>query len=371
MSPTQIFIRLFALCLTSIPVAVGLSYLDVLMHDHLLVFIIGVVVCSFVAYISYPLIFKHLTSANRHDPYLYLFTFFAWTTIIDIQLAMTIDGHIGVLNFYLEQGERYLQSAYGSLINWWDGTVHFSLYMYILVQLATASTATCRDASLYYVGSIMNSLFVFLPGNVTGPYGTELKASYLLNVPFCIVPLTYLARVLSSPRSGAPHSSSSSALHWPLRLFFFLFFSAATVFSTIRVLTVFRSTLPFFQWWGAEIEPFLLDTTTYPQWQATVNALYYIPFFLYAAVAMLSGRYSATLADCSVLAAGALAQGGFSLFPTVFYERTASQFRFAPSSPYFSSVAAANLALFLVPHLFALYVTRTLRAAPSTKAKRT
>lgn len=55
-----------------------------------------------------------------------------------------------------------------------------------------------RDAALVWFGSIFHSLLVFLPGNVLGPH--EVKLSYLLNVPYILVPLYVLHRMLASDR---------------------------------------------------------------------------------------------------------------------------------------------------------------------------
>lgn len=55
-----------------------------------------------------------------------------------------------------------------------------------------------RDAALFWFGSIFHSLIVFLPGNVLGPH--EVKLSYLLNVPYILVPLYVLHRVLVENR---------------------------------------------------------------------------------------------------------------------------------------------------------------------------
>jgi len=76
------------------------------------------------------------------------------------------------------------------MINYWDGSTHYTLYLVMIHALSRSTIA--RDASLYWFGSIMNrfelvstpssshllqhqSLVVFMPGNVIGKYGDQIK----------------------------------------------------------------------------------------------------------------------------------------------------------------------------------------------------
>jgi len=70
--------RTFWLCFTAIPVCYALSAIDRMATDHFLVFVAGVVICVGMGFVSYYAIFKHVKH-SRHDPYLYIFTVFAFT----------------------------------------------------------------------------------------------------------------------------------------------------------------------------------------------------------------------------------------------------------------------------------------------------
>ena len=61
-------------------------------------------------------------------------TVFSWTCMIDLGIALELDGYIAnFIGYYFAEGEPYLQTAHGTLINYWDGTVHFALYLAIIV----------------------------------------------------------------------------------------------------------------------------------------------------------------------------------------------------------------------------------------------
>ncbi len=92
-----------------------LSYIDSLNHNHGLLFVIAIAILLALGYASYLTIFRHIAPQRRREPYIYLFTVMAFTTTVDLLLALTIDGWIGTMGFYLEQGERYLLSAHGTL----------------------------------------------------------------------------------------------------------------------------------------------------------------------------------------------------------------------------------------------------------------
>ena len=42
----------------------------------------------------------------------------------------------GFMEFYLREGEPYLRSAYGSMINWYDGIGHYSMYIIMITLVA-------------------------------------------------------------------------------------------------------------------------------------------------------------------------------------------------------------------------------------------
>ena len=57
----------------------------------------------------------------------------------------------------------------------------------------------------------MNSLVVFLPGNIAGRFGSEVKWSYLLNVPYALFPMLFVVRLFGQ-RTPLDDGDSSPSL---------------------------------------------------------------------------------------------------------------------------------------------------------------
>ena len=172
-----------AVSLLSIPICYFLSYLQQ-MKNSLNVFLYSVVICASVAPLTYFLLVKQLLHVKK-ETYFYVFTIFSFTAVADLLLALTIDEYSSAFLFYLEQGEVYLKTAHGLFINYWDGSAHLIMYLTMLYCMLKKRTGTkfYRFLSLFWSGSILNSLVVLLGGAVVGRYGTQLKPSYLLNIP--------------------------------------------------------------------------------------------------------------------------------------------------------------------------------------------
>lgn len=167
---TATALRVVAFSALAIPLCLVFSFIDELSHSHGLLFAVAVAALVALGFLAHHVVFR-----GRAQPwYLYVLSVMCFTTIVDLVLALTIDGFVSTGNFYLKAGEPYLELPHGSMINWWDAIVHFVLYVFIISCLVRGDWRTAKPAALYYVGSIMNSLFVFLPGNVTGPYGDRV-----------------------------------------------------------------------------------------------------------------------------------------------------------------------------------------------------
>lgn len=56
---------------------------------------------------------------------------------MDVLIGFESDGWIkGWVDFYLDDGEPYLKTAYGAMINYWDFFGHYSMYLVILYCIA-------------------------------------------------------------------------------------------------------------------------------------------------------------------------------------------------------------------------------------------
>eukprot|EP00128_Syssomonas_multiformis_P009144 Colp12_sorted_trinity150504_noHs@26675 len=332
-----------------------------MMNNGLYVFLTGVIICCSVVPLTWIVLLRHVRGQGQ---FFYVFTVFAFTAIVDLFLALSLDGYSGVMNFYLEHGEVYLATAHGTWINYYDGTVHFVLYL--LMTYAMLSKTSFRYTGLFWVGSIFNSMIVLLGGAVTGRYGDEVKPSFFLNVPYAFYPLlfgwqTMQRRVLyiaeSSKKAKAPETfENPSILSRPMDFIFMLYLIAATMFGVFRTLVVLGSPLPWAVWWADNVEPYLRDTSGFPLVQMLVYGFFFTSFYLGGINALLYPRFSSWFPDWAALHAGAALQAQFSFTMSSLHVPNAYPDALwrgvAPGGETLFFVA--NIALAVVPQLLAL-----------------
>ena len=85
-----------------------------------------------------------------------VFTLCTFSSVVDIIIGLENDGYIsGFMTSYLTNGEPYLATPYGTAISYWDGTVHYVLYLYMLTAMACRLVISecysyCFICSYYY-----------------------------------------------------------------------------------------------------------------------------------------------------------------------------------------------------------------------------
>jgi len=127
-------IGVFLVSLLAIPLCMALSNTWA-MQQPMLILAAGIVIC----FIMLPLAIHVLFVRNlRQGAYtsgekllLYMLIVFAFTCVVDSLLALTLDGVVSSMMFYLESGEPYLKTAHGGYINYWDGVAHYSMYLWM------------------------------------------------------------------------------------------------------------------------------------------------------------------------------------------------------------------------------------------------
>ena len=49
---------------------------------------------------------------------------------MDLFIGLELSGYVkGFMGFYFVEGESYLNSSHGMMINYWDGTAHYALQL--------------------------------------------------------------------------------------------------------------------------------------------------------------------------------------------------------------------------------------------------
>jgi hypothetical protein len=122
---TRVLIGVFLTSLTAIPVLHFLTFYIDTMENAVNNFLIGVILCFLLIPIFYYFFIIRGLKNYKGSLFLYVFTIFAFTAIVDLVLAFTIDGYVSTMKYYLKYGEPYLNTTHGALINYWDGTVHW------------------------------------------------------------------------------------------------------------------------------------------------------------------------------------------------------------------------------------------------------
>ena len=215
--------------LLAIPVCYLLSF-TTQMDEPFWVFVAGVVICfTGIPIIVWLFLVGNLPKSAKQNIYFYVFCVFSFTAIVDLLIGLTLDGYIDTLLFYLNNGEPYLKSPHGCMINYWDGTIHFALY--IAMTFRIASSKSFRSLGFFWFGSIMNSMIVFLPGNVLGPWGHEVQLSYLLNIPYTFFPISFFILLLSQTKFNNNNRNNNSSYNFKVLLSCYFVFAIILIFA--------------------------------------------------------------------------------------------------------------------------------------------
>ncbi|KAI1882639.1 hypothetical protein AGOR_G00236950 [Albula goreensis] len=141
--------------------------------------------------------------AVRHkppkDPLFYVFAEFSFTGVISLVMALEQDGFTsGFMEFYPKTGEPYIVTAYAIMMGYWDGVVHFLLYLFMVQRMAKG--LSYRGVGLFWAGSLLANMAVYVPGIVIGKYASSIRPTYWLNLPFLVAALLGAIAFFNRPR---------------------------------------------------------------------------------------------------------------------------------------------------------------------------
>ncbi|XP_025772292.1 transmembrane 6 superfamily member 2 [Puma concolor] len=260
--------KIAALSLGALPLSYALNYVSALSHP------LGVALMSaLILGLLFMAIYNLSPGDIYYDPLYAVFTIFAFTSVVDLLIALQEDGYVvGFMEFITKEGEPYLRTAHGVFICYWDGTVHYLLYL--AMAGAIHRRKRYRNLGLYWLGSFIMSILVFLPGNILGKYSSEIRPAFFLAIPYMLVPCWAGMRVFSqsrAPTSCIPHmvqeEQRKGLLRRPVDLVLVIYLILAGFFTLFRGLVVLDCPTDACFIYIYQYEPYLRDPVAYPKVQ--------------------------------------------------------------------------------------------------------
>nr|XP_011748000.1 transmembrane 6 superfamily member 2 [Macaca nemestrina] len=386
--------KIAALSLSALPVSYALNHVSALSHP-LWVALMSALILGLLFVAVYSLSHGEIS----YDPLYAVFAVFAFTSVVDLIIALQEDGYVvGFMDFYTKEGEPYLRTAHGVFICYWDGTVHYLLYL--AMAGAICRRKRYRNFGLYWLGSFAMSILVFLTGNILGkekasgnlvslglgpcpasrsnPIGSSTPSLMSAEAP----PPSLRVRSLSqqptpfwSPfpleRWGNPNSASSPGngsqhrgfdpecvqeeqrkglLQRPADLALVIYLILAGFFTLFRGLVVLDCPTDSCFVYIYQYEPYLRDPVAYPKVQMLMYMFYVLPFCGLAAYALTFPGCS-WLPDWALVFAGAIGQAQFSHMGASMHLRTPFTYRVPEDT--WGCFFVCNLLYALGPHLLA------------------
>ncbi|XP_004646930.1 transmembrane 6 superfamily member 2 [Octodon degus] len=340
-----------ALSLSALPLSYALNHVSALSQPLWVALLSGFIL---------GLLLVSVRSLSRgeisHDPLYAVFTVFAFTSVVDLIIALQEDGYVeGFMEFYTREGEPYLRTAHGIFICYWDGTVHYLLYL--AMAGAIRQRKQYRNLGLYWLGSFAMSTLVFLPGNILGKYSSEIRPTFFLAIPYMLVPCWASLRIFSQPRARSYSPSNvvqeeqrKGILQRPLDLALLLYLILAAFFTLFRGLVVLDCPTDTCFVYIYQYEPYLRDPVAYPKVQMLMQLFYVLPFYGLATYALLFPGCS-WLPDWTLVFAGAIGQAQFSHMGASSHLRTPFTYRVPDDA--WTYVFLSNLLYAIGPHLLA------------------
>ncbi|NWI49297.1 TM6S2 protein, partial [Calyptomena viridis] len=290
-----------------------------------------------------------------------VFVVFSFISVVDLIIALEEDGFIsGFMEVYVREGEPYLRTAHGIMICYWDGIVHYGLYLTMIG--AIGHRKNYRNLGLFWLGSLMMSIVVFLLGNMIGKYSTELSPSFLLNLPYILILVWAGVRLFQQPKElpwlspeKVAEEQRKALYQRPQDVLLVLVLLLTAAFTFFRGMVVLDCPSDSCFEYIYQHEPYLRDPVAYPKVQMLIYMFYALPFFLLCIYGLVLPGCS-WLPDWSLVFAGAMAQAQFSHLGSSLHVRT--PFPYQTPDDVLWSFLLSNILYALGPQLLVLRCLR-------------
>ncbi|XP_006816270.1 transmembrane 6 superfamily member 1-like [Saccoglossus kowalevskii] len=343
--------------LTAFPVTYGYNYILKYTGDnHWTVFGVAVAVLIVLCFVFY--ILSKLSDQNERpsDPLFYVFLVLSFTALVDLIISLEIDGYIhGFMEFYLKEGEPYLNTAHGKLCVYWDGTVHYVTQMSIAIRCLQKKNYD--HLALYWSGSLGNIVLVYILGTMTGSHAGEIKASFLLTVPYLIIPVVIGCIVIRRRMLAVKFDNRKVRIAYqqdiltrPMDILLITYLIFSTFITVIRGLAALDCTWPSVQNYVTKYEPYIGDPIGYPRIQMLVYLLYFVPFYAFAIYGLVVPGNTWML-NWSLIYAGVTSQSQIIHLCAAFHKLTRPAFH--PPRLGREGFILVNISLQVIPQLLA------------------
>ncbi|KAJ8374587.1 hypothetical protein SKAU_G00051670 [Synaphobranchus kaupii] len=278
------------------------------------------------------------------------------------------------MEFYRTTGEPYLGTAYAIMMCYWDGIMHF--FLYLLMVRRISKRKPYRSVGIFWAGSLFANMVIFVPGIVLGKYGSEIRPAFWLNMPFLLVPIWGAVSLFRRPRElpaispGKIEREQKRSLFFrPLDLLLIISLLGAVGFTIFRGFVVLDCPLETCFTYINEYEPYLKDPVGYPKVMMLLFLFYATPMLAVFTYGLRTPGCTWML-DWTVYFAGAIAQCQWSHIGASLHPRTAPPYRIPEEM--WKPVIGLNLAYLAVPLVLALRCTRNptffMKAVPEGQA---